>query len=547
MGPSSSECTPASSNVVGRPWQYSRAELFICLIFPVTTYFFTLYEMYNVRARFLAPGALDDIRPGLFGILMDDSDRQWRIFRQNALELFVVALIHISSVRVLRALRVSPSVQAALELLFGLAGLTFLHGAGLLFVIALALGNFLLSRLSCSLRAGSVLHRLVPTLAWGFNLFTLLISSSLSRLAFSDINPHLASLDLHRGFMRWSVPCNLLVLRMISFTIDHHRACAEGADTALQSRLLHTDQMLAETHRPRDRYSLLNYFAFLFYLPLYIAGPISSFNAWQAQMEHPQTEYSRKDLVLYSLRVAFNLVLLQHLLHTSFSNAICANIRRHHAEFATFTPFQIIAFSFICVYFLWLKFAVIWQSFRLWALVGGVLTTENMTRFVYDNYSCVQFWRSWHRSFNLWLIRYMYLPMGGNKRRLLNSFIIFNFVAIWHDLEWRLLHWAWCIVLILLPETALTWLFSGPRFLGIRSHPYYRFLCTIGWSCNIFMLLFGNLVGFTYGLDGLHLILDSWWHHSSLLVNLWWVTTVVASCNLMLYLRYGRQGKLLKY
>lgn len=47
------------------------------------------------------------------------------------------------------------------------------------------------------------------------------------------------------------------------------------------------------------------------------------------------------------------------------------------------------------------------------------------------------FWRGWHTSFNQWLVRYMYVPLGGRQRRVLAIWPIFFFVALWHDLEVR--------------------------------------------------------------------------------------------------------------
>lgn len=35
----------------------------------------------------------------------------------------------------------------------------------------------------------------------------------------------------------------------------------------------------------------------------------------------------------------------------------------------------------------------------------------------------------------------MYKPMGGRKHRLLNVWVVFLFVAIWHDIEMKLLVW----------------------------------------------------------------------------------------------------------
>jgi D-alanyl-lipoteichoic acid acyltransferase DltB (MBOAT superfamily) len=62
------------------------------------------------------------------------------------------------------------------------------------------------------------------------------------------------------------------------------------------------------------------------------------------------------------------------------------------------------------------------------------------------------FWKNWHASFNLWLVRYLYIPLGGTHRRALAVWPIFTFVAVWHDLEWRLLAWAWLSCLLFAPE-----------------------------------------------------------------------------------------------
>jgi D-alanyl-lipoteichoic acid acyltransferase DltB (MBOAT superfamily) len=44
-----------------------------------------------------------------------------------------------------------------------------------------------------------------------------------------------------------------------------------------------------------------------------------------------------------------------------------------------------------------------------------------------------------------WLVRYIYIPLGGNKlslpRQALNTFFVFTFVAVWHDVTWQLLAW----------------------------------------------------------------------------------------------------------
>lgn len=49
-----------------------------------------------------------------------------------------------------------------------------------------------------------------------------------------------------------------------------------------------------------------------------------------------------------------------------------------------------------------------------------------------NSYMLVQgFWKGWHVSFNQWLVRYIYVPLGGSSLRLLNIWLIFTFVALW--------------------------------------------------------------------------------------------------------------------
>ena len=116
-----------------------------------------------------------------------------------------------------------------------------------------------------------------------------------------------------------------------------------------------------------------------------------------------------------------------------------------------------------------------WRFFRLWALAGGIDPPENMVRCMANNYSTLGFWRSWHRSYNLWITRYfyfffpsafidkstsryIYIPLGGSQRVILNSLVVFSFVALWHDLSFKLLAWGWLVCLFILPELTARWL-----------------------------------------------------------------------------------------
>jgi D-alanyl-lipoteichoic acid acyltransferase DltB (MBOAT superfamily) len=83
-----------------------------------------------------------------------------------------------------------------------------------------------------------------------------------------------------------------------------------------------------------------------------------------------------------------------------------------------FSPFEVMATGYWTLNFMYTKFLVIWKFFRTVALLDGIETPENMNRCVNNNFTFTGFWRSWHGSLNQWIVRYMYLPLGGRKTQV---------------------------------------------------------------------------------------------------------------------------------
>lgn len=176
--------------------------------------------------------------------------------------------------------------------------------------------------------------------------------------------------------------------------------------------------------------------------------------------------------------------------------------------------------SLFNLHIVWLKLLLPWRLFRFWSLLDGIDPPENMIRCVSDSFSTVRFWRAWHRSFNKWIVRYLYVPLGGSgvsgrfgvARTILNYLVVFTFVALWHDISLNLLVWGWLIVLFMLPEIIGTRLF--PRSKWENNLTTWRMLCAAGSVLNVIMMMSANLVGFAVGVDGLksiiHGIFSDW-------------------------------------
>lgn len=121
------------------------------------------------------------------------------------------------------------------------------------------------------------------------------------------------------------------------------------------------------------------------------------------------------------------------------------------------------------------------------------------------------FWKHWHRSFNQWILRYLYIPLGGSRvnllRRVLNIILIFTYVALWHGICVKLLLWSLFILMSFIPELFLRSFINRKRFGRFRSTVAFRYLCVVGGAANICGLLVANVVGFVVGFDWLKRIL----------------------------------------
>jgi D-alanyl-lipoteichoic acid acyltransferase DltB (MBOAT superfamily) len=263
-------------------------------------------------------------------------------------------------------------------------------------------------------------------------------------------------------------------------------------------------------------FSMRNYIAYVLYSPLYLAGPILTFNDYVSQQRYTAPSLTRSRTMLYGVRFLLTLLCMELILHYIYAVAIS----KASPNWSLFTPGQLSMLAFFNLHIIWLKLLIPWRFFRFWALLDGIDPPENMVRCMSNNYSASAFWRGWHRSYNRWIVRYIYVPLGGGGRRptggkpgpapsgfwdkfkqIRNMLLVFTFVALWHDINLRLLIWGWLITLFVVPEVLGRMLFPAYRW---RSQPNaYRVLSGIGAVGNVLMLMIANLVGFALGLDGL--------------------------------------------
>jgi D-alanyl-lipoteichoic acid acyltransferase DltB (MBOAT superfamily) len=98
----------------------------------------------------------------------------------------------------------------------------------------------------------------------------------------------------------WHLPANFLVLRILSFGLDMHRSVTitDDADAKKHDDAPPSDSVVSqENHahvatttqsRPLDDYNLLNFISYTLYAPLYMAGPIITFDSFMQCTVSPE-------------------------------------------------------------------------------------------------------------------------------------------------------------------------------------------------------------------------------------------------------------------
>ncbi len=112
----------------------------------------------------------------------------------------------------------------------------------------------------------------------------------------------------------------------------------------------------------------------------------------------------------------------------------------------------------------------------------GIHYLENFD-YPYISRSVTEFWRRWHISLGSFFRDYVYIPLGGNRkgmlRTYLNLFAVWFLTGLWHGASWNFVFWGlYFFVFISLEKLFLHRILSKDR---IVSHIYLVLIVYFGW------------------------------------------------------------------
>jgi len=250
------------------------------------------------------------------------------------------------------------------------------------------------------------------------------------------------------------------------------------------------DDIHSETKPSRPK-TLSNYlyegFFFIIFFPQLVAGPVL-----KAKSFFPQIAYKRINEV--PLLASFKILTLGY-----FLKMVIANNLQNQTFMLQYPYF--LSFSSEKSWVLLLGYSIqIFADFAGYSLIavgiaklfGYQLPANFNYPYIADSFS--NFWQRWHISLSSWLRDYLYIPLGGNRKGILNTyrnlFLVMLLGGIWHGAGWNYAIWGAYHGILLCLERAATKTFP---FLSSTklSHKITRIITvflavSVGW---IFFLI----------------------------------------------------------
>lgn len=189
-----------------------------------------------------------------------------------------------------------------------------------------------------------------------------------------------------------------------------------------------------------DKVLILDYLAYILYFPKLLMGPIVEPVELISQLNDFELKHINWDNISYGIKIFSFGFFKKLILADTFSSAVSWGFTNIDA--ATSMDWLLVM--------LFYTFEIYFDFSGYSDMAVGVSTMLNIKLPMnfdspYKAVSIRDFWKRWHISLTGFFTRYIYIPLGGNQkgkiRTYINTMIVFLISGIWHGANWTFLLW----------------------------------------------------------------------------------------------------------
>ena len=451
----------------------------------------------------------------------DYQDLQWKFFRTHFFILLLIGILFVTISKIIRKYN-----NEYLRYFYFISGLCFAF-----YLIEIRIVYILIAMMIFFYSS-----KLVNMGDRNFSIFTW-CELFICKFGITKVEKILALKNIFKGAndiddLSYEFIITYALMRMLSFNIEYKKIyydqtvpesifslnqarshCMECFNGNFCSKCLE-NAVIADKDKLGNSFDIINFTNYIFYLPLLFNGPLINYNNFIFQLgiwkDSQHNNLKKMNKFLYCLKLLLLLVIMEVYNHFLFPIFLFRN------GYNTCEPnkgISLFYYCFICINiltFLWLKFAIIWKFGRLLAWCDGIYVEENMNRIIYDIYSLEEFFRGMNRSLNRWIVRYLYIPLGGKNKKYVNIWIIFAFVYFIFNFEnGDYLIYSICCCVLLDIEIFAKYSFVNRYGEDFNEKIYLRYLKYLVSSIYLLILFIVSLLGFHFSLQGMKVLMDN--------------------------------------
>ena len=184
----------------------------------------------------------------------------------------------------------------------------------------------------------------------------------------------------------------------------------------------------------------LNYCLFVSFFPQLIAGPIVHHSEMMPQFLNLKNKYVNYNNLCKGLFI-FSLGLFKK---TAIADTFAIWVNQGFSYNQALTFFEAWRTSLSYSFQLYYDFSGYSDMAVGAALMFNILLPINFNS-PYKAVNIQDFWRRWHMTLSRWLKDYIYIPLGGNKKKsyriYINLLLTFALGGIWHGAGWTFMIW----------------------------------------------------------------------------------------------------------
>lgn len=198
---------------------------------------------------------------------------------------------------------------------------------------------------------------------------------------------------------------------------------------------------LIDTYRGEvERYDFIEYALFVVFFPQLVAGPIVLHSEMIRQFRNPENKKPDAEWMIKGFQL-FTLGMSKKILLADMFGSIVDWGFTNHAILDSSHAILVAVLFTLQLYFDFSGYCDMAKG------IGCMLHITLPVNFdsPYRSAGIMEFWKRWHITLGRFFTKYVYIPLGGNRkgkaRTCLNAFIVFTLSGLWHGAEWTFVLW----------------------------------------------------------------------------------------------------------